>query len=126
MSKDKRLIVVFSLSYFLVLGMLFLLQNTNPPLFYVFLVIMHLGIASLALIRSGYNNSKIKKNFVNAYITFALFLPILVYKLLGLIFKYDVNEDIIKTISFILIALSIIVGIINVISLNQKLKKGNN
>lgn len=74
---------------------------------------MHLGIVFLILIKKKYKDIEIKFYYKNIYLSFGLFIPILIYKLLAAIFWFEENKAIIRNVSYTLIVLCIIVAIIN-------------
>jgi len=125
MKQSNKFIIIFSLAYFFVLGMLFLLQISKIPWFFIWLVLMHGGIAALVISKKRYKELEVKPYYRNAYITFGLFIPILIYKLIALIFSFEENKELIKYLSLGIIILSVIVGIYNVITFIKKNHKQN-
>jgi len=115
MKQSNKFITIFSLAYFFVLGMLFLLQISKTPWFFLWLVLMHGGIAALAISKRKFKELQIKYYYRNAYLCFALFIPILLYKIFALILPFEENKAVIKYLSLIIIVFSIVVGIYNIL-----------
>ncbi len=121
MSKNHKFILIFSLAYFFVVIMLFLLQISEIPWFFVWLVLMHGGIAILAVSKRKFKDLGVKQYYKRAYLSFLLFIPILIYKIIVAITSLEENEVVITYISLGLIIICIVIGIGNIYSyLNSK------
>ncbi len=111
MVKQSNFIWLFSLAYLFTVGMLLLLQLSKMPWFIVWLVLMHSGIVMLAILKKRSKALNTKAYFKRAYGSFALFIPILIYKLVALVFSFEENEQLVKIISFVIIGLCLLLAV---------------
>jgi hypothetical protein len=114
MKKTYKFIFLLSLIYLYTLAMLFLLQIIDMPWFFLVLVLMHGGIVGLILLKKRYKSLNITFYYRNIYITFALFIPILAYKLIAAIFSFEENHDLVRYVSIAIIMIALMVGAVNV------------
>jgi hypothetical protein len=111
MVKQSNFIWLFSLAYLFTVGMLLLLQLSKVPWFIVWLVLMHSGIVMLAILKKRSKALITKAYFKRAYLSFGLFIPILIYKLVALVFSFEENEQLVKIISFVIIGLCLLLAV---------------
>jgi len=102
--------------------MLYLLQISEIPWFFLVLLLMHGGIFGLILLKKRYIGLNIKYYYRNIYISFALFIPILIYKLLAAIFPFEENHALIQQLSMGIIIIALLVGIVNIYVFHQRHK----
>lgn len=119
MSRTKKFILIFSLAYYFVVGMLFLLQISKMPWFFIWLILMHGGIVVLALLKRSYQDLDILSYFKRAYLSLLLFIPILIYKIIVAIFSLEENEAVVTYVSLFFILICIGMGIYNIIKLKN-------
>ena len=116
MNHKNQFILWFSLLYLYIVIMLVILQISKVPWFFLWLVLMHMGIIGLILLKKRNHSTGIiiRPIYKIAYGSLLLFTPILIYKLLGRLIGMEVNEMFIETAIIILIILAFLTGIINV------------
>jgi len=100
--------------------MLYVLQIIEIPWFFVVLLLMHGGIAGLIILKKKYKEMDILVYYRNIYIIFALFIPILLYKLVAAIFSFEENHTLIQYVSIGIIVIGLVVGLINIIIFRRK------
>lgn len=112
----NKFILMFSGAYCYTLIMLFILNISNPPWFFMWLIFMHIGIVMLILTKRKFKDTKlrIKQNYKIAYISYLLFVPVLIYKGIAAILAVTENQAIIHTYIYFLIAICLITGIFNI------------
>lgn len=113
--KTKFLIIYVFVNLF-TLSMLFMLQISEIPIFFVWLVLMHLGIIGLAITKKKFSDLRIKTYFKRVYMSFALFIPVLIYKLIVAIFSIEENELLISYSIIFVMIICIIVLMLNIFS----------
>jgi len=122
MEKNVKLgLMLYSLAQLLTFTFVTLLQFVEMPLFLVYLVLMHSGIALFViskkkLIKSGYD---VKPIYQKTYLLLALYLPILVYTLLGYLFKYDPNESVKLIMTIIATVINVGFGVYHTLKLKN-------
>ena len=113
--KTKFLIIYVFVNLF-TLSMLFMLQISEIPIFFVWLVLMHLGIIGLAITKKKFSDLRIKTYFKRVYMSFALFIPVLIYKLIVAIFSIEENELLISYSIIFVMIICIIILMLNIFS----------
>ena len=103
MSNKTKFILIFSGGYLFTISMLFLLQISEIPWFFLWLVLMHGGIIILALSKSKFKTFKVLSHYRRTYLSLLLFIPILIYKIITRIFSLTENEEVIKIVSLAII-----------------------
>jgi hypothetical protein len=100
--------------------MLYVLQISEIPWFFIVLLLMHGGIAGLIILKKKYKELDKKIYYRNIYIIFALFIPILFYKLVAAIFSFEENHTLIQYVSIGIIVIGLVVGLLNVFIFRRK------
>ena len=115
--RDERIrfISIFSIAYLFTVAMLFILQISEIPCFFFWLVLMHGGIVALALSKRKFKALGVKDYYQRAYLSFAFFIPILIYKIVVAIFSLEENEQVVTIISFVIIAGCLGLAVFNII-----------
>ena len=108
MSNKTKFILIFSGGYLFTISMLFLLQISEIPWFFLWLVLMHGGIIILALSKRKFKPLTISKYYRRAYISLLLFIPILIYKVIVKFFSLIENNQLVTILSLIIIAVCLI------------------
>lgn len=124
MSIDTKFITVFSTVYYYTVGMLFMLNLSEPPWFFGWLVLMHVGILAFILTKKKFKSTNLdmKNNYRLAYLSLLLFVPVLIYKIIVAILKVAENEMLIHNIIYVLIGLCVITGIFNMLYFKNRNK----
>ena len=125
MSRNNKFLLVYGTANAFTLFMLFMLQVSSWPIFILWLVLMHLGIIALALTKRKFKDLDIKTYYKRVYLSFALFIPILIYKLILAIIDQEENESVVNIAVIIVMTVSVIVLLFNIISFILKNKKAN-
>ncbi len=115
MRRSDRFCLFFSLTYFLIIMMLYLLQISEFPWFFVWLVLMHAGIIILVILKRRFKELDVKKYYIRAYVCFGLFIPILAYKVIAGIWKFGEYAGMIRCVSLGIIVISAFIGIYNIL-----------
>jgi hypothetical protein len=113
MKKVTQFRLFFFLTYFFILLMLFFLQISQIPWFFLFLVLMHVGIVILIILKKRYSFLAIKPTYKKSYIAMGLFIPILIYKIIIKVIGETENEGLMLIFSFIAITIAVFIGIYN-------------
>jgi hypothetical protein len=114
MKDDKiRFNSIFTTAYLFTVTMLFILQISEIPCFFLWLVLMHGGIVVLAVSKKRFKHLGVKDYYQKAYMSFAFFIPILINKIIVAIFSLEENEQVVTIISFIIIAGCLALAIFN-------------
>jgi hypothetical protein len=103
MSNKTKFILIFSGGYLFTISMLFLLQISEIPWFFLWLVLMHGGIIVLALSKKKFKTFPVLSHYRRTYMSLLLFIPILIYKIITRIFSLTENEEVIKIVSLAII-----------------------
>jgi uncharacterized membrane protein YoaK (UPF0700 family) len=86
---------------------------------------MHLGIIFLALTKRRFKDLDILIYYKRVYLSFALFIPILIYKLIMAIIGNEENESVVNILVIIVMVICVAVLIYNIISFIFKNMKTN-
>jgi len=103
MSNKTKFVLIFSGGYLFTISMLFLLQISSVPWFFLWLVLMHGGIIILALSKRKFKTFQVMPHYRRTYLSLLLFIPILIYKIITRIFSLTENEEVINIISLAII-----------------------
>lgn len=117
---NNRFILIFTAAYLFTVAMLFILQISEIPWFFFWLVLMHGGIVALAISKRKFKELDVKDYYNRAYLSFALFIPILIYKIVIAIIGLVENEILIRYISFGIILICLLVAIFNIYTFRKK------
>jgi hypothetical protein len=115
MSREKKFIITNSLLYLFVVVMLFILQISKVPWFFLWLILMHGGIVGLIVSKKKYHDLNILPYYRLAYLSFGLFIPILIYKVIAFIFSIPENKEAIRQVSNVIVIVCLFVAIYNYI-----------
>ena len=112
-------ILFFALGAFFTFSFITLIQLVNPPLFFVFLVLMHVGIFFFILSRRGFKKQGIdvSKFFKIQYILLVPYLLVMVYKILTSVGVPPMFEEVKMVATLILTAIAIVISVINIMGL---------
>ena len=123
MNRKTKFLLVYGITNVFTLVMLLFLQISEIPIFFLWLVLMHLGIIGLALTKKKFKDLAVKPYFKRVYISFALFIPILIYKLIIVILSKEENDELVKTVVISVMIICVVVLIYNIISFIFKNRK---
>lgn len=112
--KNKFLIIYFLINVF-TLSMLFMLQISEIPIFFLWLVLMHVGIVGLALTKKHFKDLGVKPYFTRVYLSFALFIPVLIYKLIMAILSLEENHELVTITVYLVMMICILILILNTV-----------
>ena len=109
-------ILLFIFGVVLTFTFITLLQFTNPPLFFIFLVLMHVGIFCFIISRRGFRKQGIEvaKFYKIQYILLAPYLLIMLYKILTSVGILPMLEDVKAPITLAFTAIAVIVSAFNI------------
>lgn len=116
MNRDYKFLLFYILANSFTLAMLVMLQISEWPIFILWLILMHSGIIALALTKRHFKDLDIKKYFKRVYLSFALFIPVLIYKLIFAIIGQEENEVVVRTTVIVAISICVIIMVLNVVS----------
>lgn len=119
MKKITQFKLYFFIAYAFILLMLFFLQISEIPWFFIFLILMHGGIVVLIILKKRYSNLMIKPTYRSSYMAMGLFIPILIYKIIVKIAGTQENEELMFILSLTAIGIAVLVGIYNFISFTK-------
>lgn len=125
MKTSTKFISIFSMVYYYTVMMLFILNLSDPPYFFIWLVLMHAGILAFILTKKKFKstNLDIRNNYRVAYVSLLLFVPILLYKIIVAILKVSENETLIHNTIYGLIGVCMITGVMNILYFKHRNKQ---
>ncbi len=114
---------LFILAHILSFPFIALLKIVPAWLFIPCLVAMHIGIALFLLSKRNFEASEIdiRLHLKTVYILLALYLPLLLYRLMSAIFPYDVQPTYLAITTAVLTLFITIVSVLNIAALTRKL-----
>lgn len=120
----KTAFTLFILAELITFGMITLLQFLDNWLFILTLITMHGGILLFIVSKKKFLKEAVpvKPYFRIAYLLLALYLPVLITKLVMAILKTDAAEGILQLIVIIITAVAVLVSIVNTVALAKNLR----
>ena len=117
-------LVLFILGVIFTFTFITLLQFFAPPLFFVFLILMHVGIFCFILSRRGFRRQGIDvaKYYKVEYAFLLPYLVIMLYKILTSIGILPMYETVKTVVSLCVTAVAAVVSVINIIGLHKSVK----
>jgi hypothetical protein len=118
-------ILLFVFAQILTFGFITLLQFVEGVYFVLTLILMHVGIVTFILARKQFKRQclDVSNHFKIAYFFLALYLPVLIYKLMSLIFLFTQNDILVMTYVLSLTGLAVIAGLLNTLILIRNVKQ---
>ncbi len=121
----KRAYILFLLAILFTFGFICLLQFVSFPLFFLVLLLMHGGVVLFIVSKKLFKKAGASTSpyYKREYILLALYLPILLYKILGNFGLYTVNIPVKSIISLCLTGVCLIVSGLNAYAFYKELTK---
>jgi dipeptide/tripeptide permease len=126
MGKNRRdAFRLFIASQVMTFGFITLAQFVEKWLFALALLLMHGGIVLFILSKRMFKKEAVPvtRHYQASYICLAGYLPVLIDKLLGFLLGYTPNASFIFVAIIVITAISIVIGVINSILLERKLRQ---
>lgn len=124
--KKNNVYLLFLLAVIITFSCICLLQFIEFPVFIVVLVSMHVGIALFIISKKIFTKKlglNVKKFYIREYLLLALYIPVLIYKLLSKTGWYQVNVPVKTVVSLVITAFSVIISVINGVKLYKFIKE---
>lgn len=121
----KRAYLLFLLAVLCTFGFICLLQFVSFPLFFLILLCMHGGVALFIVSKKLFKKAGAATSpyYKREYLLLALYLPILLYKILGNFGLYTVNIPVKSIVSLCLTGVCLVLSGLNAYAFYKKLTK---
>ncbi len=121
----KKAYILFLLAILCTFGFICLLQFVSFPLFFLVLLLMHGGVALFIVSKKLFKKAGASTvpYYKREYILLALYLPILLYKILGNFGLYTVNVPVKSIIALCLTGVCLVVSGLNAYAFHKELTK---
>lgn len=122
--EDRKPFVLFVLAQCLAFSCIALLQVASPRLFIPLLLVMHVGILLFIISKKRFVKTRpdLKIHYRISYACLALFLPLLLYRLVAHGLFSNMNERFVFTGTMIAVTISVGVGLFNTFSMKRSLR----
>lgn len=123
MAEQGRNYALFLLSNLITFTFISLLQMANGWLFVVFLLAMHSGIVLFLVSRKRFmaQDPDVKRFYDRTSIYLALYIPLLLYKVVGFLFPGSYNGTIARIAMMGVIAVSVLGSVLNAVRFHRYL-----
>ncbi|MDI6452573.1 hypothetical protein [Peloplasma aerotolerans] len=117
MKNQNKILFMFIIGQVIVYTFIIMLQLMPKSLFWILLVLMHLGIIIMIIskkkfIAQGY---QVKIYYHRVYLLLILFLPVMFYKLLSGLLTYSVNDTIVTYYTIVIASITILLSFLNIL-----------
>ncbi len=121
----KKNFILFTVALAIIFGFITALQMVKGALFFVMLVLMHCGVALYIYTKKQFKKREvsIKKYYMTENMLMALYLPVLVAKILSNFDVIAIDNEIKQIVVYCITAVSVVVSAVNCVIMYKNVVK---